>query len=69
MGITIWRVGEYTIEYSLRRITIYVDGFYVQIKGSEAVCVFDTFTDDCTNEEAIDKYFDIAKLPNNGYCD
>lgn len=64
-----WNVGPYEIEYSLQLVTISKDGYYINFKGSEAICRLDSFTDDCTNEGQIDKYFDLYKVPNNGYCD
>jgi hypothetical protein len=64
---TVWKEGLYEIEYSPSLVTISKGGYYVRIEGKEAVCVFDVFTDDCTNLDAIDKYFDIAKIQNNEY--
>lgn len=61
--------GKYAIEYCPSLITISYKGEYIQIHGKEPVAIFDVFTDSCEDEEAIDKYFDECKLPNNGYCD
>lgn len=57
--------GKYAIEYCTSLITISYKGEYIQIHGKEPVAVFDVFTDFCENENAIDKYFEIAKLPTN----
>ncbi len=69
MRTTYWMQGKYAIEHCNSLITISYKGEYIQIHGKEPVAIFDVFTDSCEDEEAIDKYFDIAKLPNNGYCD
>lgn len=58
--------GKYLIEYCNSLITISYKGEYIQIHGKEPVAVFDVFTDNCEDEEAIDKYFEVAKLPTNG---
>lgn len=63
--MTRWNIGPYLVEYSLSVITISNGKFYIKINDSEAVTVFDVFTNDCTDELAIDKYFEIAKLPTN----
>lgn len=60
-----WMQGKYAIEHSDRSITISYKGEYIQIHGKEPVAIFDVFTDNCENESAIDKYFDIAKLSTN----
>ena len=60
-----WMQGKYAIEYSNSLITISSGGEYIQIHGKQPVLVFDVFTDNCEDEGAIDKYFDIAKLPTN----
>ena len=60
-----WMQGKYAIEYFNSLITISHKGDYIQIHGKEPVAIFDVFTDNCENEEAIDKYFEIAKLPTN----
>ena len=60
-----WMQGKYAIEHSDRIITISYKGEYIQIHGKEPVAIFDVFTDNCEDENAIDKYFDIAKLPTN----
>lgn len=65
MHFLYWTTGKYAIEYCSRLITISYKEEYIQIHGKEPVAIFDVFTDDCENEEAIDKYFDIAKLPTN----
>ena len=65
MRFLYWTTGKYAIEHSDRIITISYKGEYIQIHGKEPVAIFDTFTDNCENEEAIDKYFEIAKLPTN----
>ena len=67
--MTRWNVGPYEVAYSLRCITISNSGFHIQIREPEAIVIFDIFTNDCTNERAIDKYFELAKMPNNSYCD
>ena len=69
MRFLYWTTGKYSIEYCNRLITISYKGEYIQINGKEPVAIFDVFTDDCENEEAVDKYFEIAKLPDNGYCE
>ena len=65
MRFTYWMQGKYAIEYSNSLITISYKGEYIQIHGKEPVAIFDVFTDNCENENAIDKYFDLAKLPTN----
>lgn len=65
MRFTYWMQGKYAIEYSNSLITISYKGEYVQIHGKEPVAIFDVFTDNCENENAIDKYFDLAKLSTN----
>lgn len=60
-----WMQGKYAVERCDSLITISYGGEYVQIHGKEPVLVFDVFTDNCEDEEAIDKYFDMAKLPTN----
>lgn len=65
MRFTYWMQGKYAIEYSNSLITISYKGEYIQIHGKEPVAIFDVFTDNCENENAIDKYFEIAKLPSN----
>lgn len=65
MRITYWMRGKYAIEYSNSLITISYKGEYIQIHGKEPVTIFDVFTDNCEDEDAIDKYFEVAKLPNN----
>ena len=62
-----WTQGKYAIGHCDSLITISYKGEYVQIHGKQPVLIFDTFTDNCEDEEAIDKYFDIAKLPTNYY--
>lgn len=57
---------DYEIEYCNSLITIAKGQYYCEIIGKEAVAVFDVFTDDCTNVEALDKYFEVAKLLTNG---
>lgn len=69
MEITHFEIGPYSISHSFGLIIIEKQGFYVRIEGSEAATVFDVFTEDCENEEAIDKYFEIAKLPDTDYFD
>ena len=61
-----WTQGKYTVEHCNSLITISYKGEYIQIHGKEPVAIFDVFTDSCEDEKAIDKYFDIAKLPTNG---
>lgn len=65
MDFLYWTTGKYTIEYCSRLITISYKGEYIQIHGKEPVAIFDVFTDNCEDEEAIDKYFEIAKLSTN----
>ena len=66
MRFTYWMQGKYAIEYCNSLITISHKGEYIQIHGREPVAVFDVFTDNCEDEEAIDKYFETAKLSTNG---
>lgn len=62
----IFNTGDYEIEYCNSLITISRDNYYCEIVGKEAVAVFDVFTDECTNINALDKYFEQAKLLTNG---
>ena len=60
-----FHTGDYEITYSIHMIMIVKGQWFVEIIGKELITMFDTFTDFCENEDAIDVYFEAAKLPTN----
>ena len=59
MHMTTFNLHEYTIEYTNQRICIIKDNMFYEIIGTDKVLGFCDATDDLTDYDAIDAYFEI----------
>lgn len=62
-------VDVYDIAWEDKKCTIVSGGYFVEVVGSSAVATLEEYTDDFTDIVAIDRYFSLHQLANNGYCD
>ena len=66
--MTKFTVDVYDITFTDSLCTIVSGGYFVEVVGSNAVATLEEYTDDFTDINAMDRYFSLHQLANNGYC-
>lgn len=61
-------IDVYDITFTDRQCTIVSGGYFVEAIGREQVATLEEYTDDFTDINAMDKYFSLHQIANNGYC-
>lgn len=61
-------VDVYDITFTDRLCTIVSGPYFVEVRGSEQVATLEEYTDDFTDITAMDRYFSLHQIANNGYC-
>ena len=61
-------VDVYDITFTDRLCTIVSGPYFVEVKGSKQVATLEEYTDDFSDIAAMDRYFSLHQIANNGYC-